>query len=91
MCRPDDSPPYDVPECFVPCEDLLGPSQVRALAVAMSGSEAPEWPIIEHAELFLLRLAVRGWVLVNVDEDGSQDDCVRGDMAYDAAREDRMR
>jgi hypothetical protein len=47
--------------------------QVAALARAISGSDDVPWPIIEQAELIALRLAARGWVLVNVEEDGGDE------------------
>jgi hypothetical protein len=59
MCGKGDAPPYE----------SLDPIPVKALAQAMSREETPPWPVIEQAEVYLLRLAVRGWQLVNVDED----------------------
>jgi hypothetical protein len=63
MCSQSDHPPYD-PEPTV--------AQVAALAQAICGGDEPGVFIVEQAELVALRLAVRGWVLVNRDEDGGE-------------------
>ena len=68
MCSATDHPPYDPPKRRVSPPTI---GAVAALAVAMSGEIVPNVYIIEQAEMALLRLAIRGWVLVNTDEDGS--------------------
>ena len=60
MCSRGDNP-VDYP-------DPVSDASIRAMAEAMTENRAPEWPVIEQAELFLLRLSMRGWLLVRVDE-----------------------
>jgi len=75
MCSANDHPPYhpltESPRVLPrkPAPPTI--DSVAALAVAMSGEIVPNVYIIEQAEMALLRLAIRGWVLVNLDEDGS--------------------
>jgi len=60
MCSRGDNP-VDYP-------DPVSDDSIRAMAQAIANEQLPPWPVVEQAELYLLRLSMKGWVLVRVED-----------------------